>query len=99
MPKKTLTRLDLAKSLHQEIGMSVNDGSYFVNEVLDNIARSLINGGEVKISNFGIFSIRQKKERIGRNPKTNEKAVISPRKVVVFKASQNLKGQVTAQPK
>ena len=99
MPPKTLTRADLAAALHQEIGMSANDCSYFVEEVLANISNALVNGDDVKISTFGTFAIRQKNERIGRNPKTNEEVVIPPRKVVVFKPSQKLKEQVTARSK
>jgi len=99
MPKKTLTRADLAAALHQEIGVSASDCSHFVEEVLGNIEIALANGEDVKISSFGTFAIRQKKERIGRNPKTNEEYIISSRKVVVFKASQKLKEHVTSRSK
>ena len=96
MPRKTLTRADLAAALHQEIGISASDCSHFVEEVLDNMANALASGDDVKISNFGTFSLRQKKERMGRNPKTNEEHTIPARKVVTFKPSQKLKKRVTA---
>ena len=99
MPQKTLTRADLAAALHKEIGMSDSDCSHLVEEVLENMAYALTNGEDVKISSFGTFSIRQKKERIGRNPKTNEESIISSRKVVVFKAPQKFKGHVAARSK
>ena len=99
MPKKTLTRADLTAALQQEIGMSANDCSHFVEEVLGNLETALVNGDDVKISNFGSFSIRQKKERPGRNPNTNEEHPISARKVVTFKASQKLKERVATRSK
>ena len=99
MPQKTLTRADLTAAIHQGIGMSAKEGSYFVDEVLDNMTTALAGGNDVKISNFGTFSIRQKDERIGRNPKTNEEVPISARKVVIFKASLKLKELVAARPK
>jgi len=99
MPKKTLTRADLSAALQQEIGTSANDCSHFVDEVLGNIEKALASGDDIKISNFGTFAIHQKKERIGRNPKTNEESIILSRKVVAFKASQKLKAQVAARSK
>ena len=99
MRQKTVTRADLANSLHEEIGMSSKDCSYFVEEVLGNMATALANGDEVKIPNFGTFAIRQKNERTGRNPKTNEDHVIPARKVLIFKASKKLKERVTARSK
>ena len=99
MPQKTLTRADLTAAIHQEIGMSVKEGNHFVDEVLDNMITALAGGNDVKISNFGTFTIRQKEERIGRNPKTNEEALVSARRVVIFKASLKLNELVSARSK
>ncbi len=99
MSQKTLTRIDLAKSLNREVGLSHNECSELVEDVLDKIAYSLDEDGKVAISNFGTFAVRQKKERMGRNPKTNEEVPISARKVVMFKASQKLKERVATRSK
>lgn len=87
----TVTRADLAESIYEEIGLSRSESSELVESVLDEISNALINGENVKISSFGSFNIKQKSERIGRNPKTGVEVPIKPRKVLVFKASHVLK--------
>ena len=94
MENRTITRADLAEAVYEEVGLSRNESSDLVEAVLDEIADTLVTGENVKISSFGSFSIREKGERIGRNPKTGVEVPISPRKVLVFKASHVLKDKI-----
>jgi integration host factor subunit alpha len=91
---RTITRADLAESVYEQVGLSRNESSDLVEQVLDEISETLISGKGVKISSFASFSIREKGERIGRNPKTGVEVPILPRKVVVFKASHVLKDRI-----
>ena len=91
MLKKNLTRKTLYNKLYTTLGFSKNLSKILVANVFDEIILSLANSKEVKISSFGTFKTIYKKERIGRNPKTKEVAKISARKVVVFRASTQLK--------
>ncbi len=95
MEGRTITRADLAEAVYEEVGLSRNESSDLVESVLDEVSNALISGENVKISSFGSFSIREKGERIGRNPKTGVEVPISPRKVVVFRASHVLKDRVS----
>ncbi len=88
---KTITRTDLVTALNQEVGTSQNECAGYLESLLDEVADCLVKGEAVKISNFVTFSVRDKKGRIGRNPKTGEEAAISPRRVVVFNPSKKLK--------
>lgn len=94
MPDKTLTRADLSEAIYQEIGLSRSESSQLVETVIDEICTTLADGESVKISSFGNFLVRQKKERIGRNPKTGVEVPITARQVVVFHASHVLKDKV-----
>lgn len=94
MVNRTITRADLAEAVYEEVGLSRNESADLVEAVLDELADSIIREGNVKISSFGSFSVRQKGERIGRNPKTGVEVPISPRKVVVFRASHVLKDRI-----
>jgi integration host factor subunit alpha len=85
----------LAETLYQQIGLSRNESSHLVDMVLDRIADALVAGQNVKVSSFGSFIIREKGERIGRNPKTGQEVPITPRRVLVFRPSQSLKKQVS----
>jgi integration host factor subunit alpha len=91
MSNQTMTRADLAESIYQQVGLSRNESASLVEAVLEEISATLIKGDTVKISSFGSFSVRQKGERIGRNPKTGVEVPITPRKVLVFRASHVLK--------
>ncbi len=91
---KTITRADLAEAVYEEVGLSRNESAEFVESVLDIISDTLVSGEHVKISGFGSFYIKEKSERIGRNPKTGVEAVIEPRKVLVFRASHTLKDRI-----
>ena len=90
----TLTRAELAELIYSEVGISKTEASEIVDQFFDEIIDDLIEGNTVKLTSFGTFSVRQKKERMGRNPKTKEDAVIDSRRVVSFKASRELKRRV-----
>ncbi|MBT4887979.1 MAG: integration host factor subunit alpha [Rhodospirillales bacterium] len=94
MAGTTITRSQLSEAVYQEVGLSRNESSDLLESVLSYITESLSKGDAVKISSFGSFSIRQKGERIGRNPKTGEEVPILPRKVLVFRPSQVLKSRI-----
>jgi integration host factor subunit alpha len=94
MTNRTITRADLAEAVYEQVGLSRNESSDLVELVLEEISRNLIDGKNVKISSFGSFSIREKGERIGRNPKTGIEVPILPRKVLVFRASHVLKDRI-----
>ena len=96
MAEKTVTRADLSEAVYQEVGLSRNESADLVESVLSEIADSLTHGETVKISSFGSFSVRQKGQRIGRNPKTGEEVPILPRKVLVFRASNVLKSLINS---
>jgi integration host factor subunit alpha len=87
----TITRIDLVDSVHQQVGLSKADAGRLVNGVLEVITKSLVDGDGLKLSSFGTFNIRNKRERIGRNPKTGIEVPITPRRVVTFRASPNFK--------
>ncbi len=94
MTRKTVTRTEITEALYHEVGLSRDHCRELLDSLLAEISKALVNNEEVKLSGFANFSIRQKKQRMGRNPKTLEEFVIPPRKVVLFRASTNLKGQV-----
>lgn len=94
MSNTTITRVDLAEAVYQKVGLSRSESSALVESTLQAISNALVDGENVKISSFGSFNLRQKSERVGRNPKTGVEATISPRSVVVFKASQVLKNRI-----
>lgn len=94
MADNTVTRAQLGEAVYQEVGLSRNESGELVEAVLQEISDALIRGETVKISSFGSFSVRQKGQRIGRNPKTGEEVPILPRKVLVFRASHVLKSRV-----
>lgn len=94
MENRTITRADLAEAVYEEVGLSRNESADLVEAVLDEISDVLVKGDNVKISSFGSFSVREKGERIGRNPKTGVEVPILPRKVLVFRASHVLKDRI-----
>ena len=91
---KTTTRSTLSEAVFKNVGLSRNESANLVDSVFSAILGSLIKGDDVKISSFGTFIVRQKKERIGRNPKTKVVAKITSRKVVKFKPSLILKEKI-----
>jgi len=94
MGGKTLTRVDLAEAVYRKVGLSRTESADLVETVLDAICDSVVDGHSVKLSSFGSFIVRDKSERIGRNPKTGEEVPIKPRRVMVFKPSNILKEAV-----
>jgi integration host factor subunit alpha len=91
---KTLTRDDLAEAVREEIGFSKAESRQPVDLVLESVVQALERGDDVKLTNFGVFEIRQKGERIGRNPRTGETATIAPRRTISFRASSHMKAKV-----
>lgn len=91
---KTVTRAQLSEAVYQEVGLSRNESADLVESVLSEISDSLIKGETVKVSSFGSFYVRQKGERVGRNPKTGEEVPILPRRVLVFRPSHVLKDRI-----
>ena len=96
MGGKTLTRADLAEAVVQKVGLPRNESQELVELVLSEIAASLARGDTVKLSSFGSFGIRQKGQRVGRNPKTGQEVPITPRKVLVFRPSNIMKDRINA---
>lgn len=94
--EKTVTRAELSEAVYQEVGLSRNESADLVEAVLGEMSDALTRGESVKISSFGSFSVRQKGERVGRNPKTGEEVPILPRKVLVFRPSHVLKNRINA---
>ena len=88
---KTITRADVAETIYEEIGLSRKDSNDILDMILDEIVQELSAGNDVKLSSFGTFALRNKKARAGRNPKTGVEAEITPRTVISFRPSQNLK--------
>jgi len=86
-----LTKKDIVNSVYMQIGFSKKISENLLEDILNTLIENLIKNKTVKITNFGTFSTREKKERIGRNPKTKEKKIISSRKVVLFKPSKQVK--------
>jgi integration host factor subunit alpha len=94
MAGKTLTRMDLSEAVFREVGLSRNESSDLVETVLGTMSEALARGETVKISSFGTFSVRDKAQRIGRNPKTGEEVPILPRRVLSFRPSHLMKARV-----
>ena len=89
-----LTKKDIVNALYMQIGYSKTISENLLEDTFDLIIDNLIKHNKVKISKFGTFVLRKKSRRIGRNPKTNEKKIISARSVVLFKPSKELKKSV-----
>jgi integration host factor subunit alpha len=96
MDAGTLTRADLAESLHRQVGLSRAESANIVERILAHMCESLAKGDNVKISGFGSFVLRDKGERIGRNPKTGVEVPIAPRRVLTFRASQMLRDRIVS---
>lgn len=94
MSTNTVTRADLAEAVYREIGLSRSESADLVESVIDHISDALLRGESVKLAGFGTFSLRDKKERMGRNPKTGEAVPITSRRVLSFKPSQVMRERV-----
>ena len=91
---ETVTRADLCEAVHSEVGLSRQECSSLVERTLELIDEALERGETFKLSGFGVFQLREKRARMGRNPKTGEPAAITPRRVISFRASQIMKTKV-----
>lgn len=91
MTQQTITRQDLSEVIFRKTGIPRKMSNKIIEEIIQEITQALQKKENVKIAKFGTFSIREKGERIGRNPKTKEEFVISARKVVLFKPSPTIK--------
>ncbi len=90
----TLTRADIAEMLNRQIGLSKSESAGVVESLLDHISGALEIGQNVKISGFGTFSLRDKRERVGRNPKTGIEVPIAPRRVLTFRPCQSMRDRI-----
>ncbi|MBR64493.1 MAG: integration host factor subunit alpha [Rhodobacteraceae bacterium] len=99
MERKTLTRQDISEALYRHVGLSKYESAQLLETVLEHISNALIDGKSVKLSSFGTFIPRQKRERIGRNPKTGVSATIDARRVISFKASKLMKERINKSEK
>ena len=89
--RKNLTKKDIINSIYMQIGFPKKVIDEIINDIILLIIDSIKNEKKLKISNFGTFILREKKSRIGRNPKTKEEKVVNERKVVLFKPSKDFK--------
>jgi|TARA_Y100000294_G_scaffold176359_1_gene198574 integration host factor subunit alpha len=90
----TVTKADLANTLFEQLGLNKREAKEFIELFFEKIRESLESGESVKLSGFGGFSVRDKKSRPGRNPKTGEEVPVTPRRVVTYKASQKVKDRI-----
>ena len=91
---ETLTRAAIAEAINRRLGLSRAESLELVESILSHVGNALESGENVKISGFGTFLLRDKSQRIGRNPKTGIEVPITPRRVMTFRASQLLKERV-----
>ena len=96
MAGKTVTREDLSESIYQKVGFSRSESARLVGQVLGELGNTLVRGETVKLSSFGTFTLRNKGERVGRNPRTGVEVPIDQRRVVVFKPSEVLKTHINS---
>src|SRR5215472_13121049 len=94
MSGNTVTRADLSEAIYKKVGLSRSESAKLVELVLRELTDCLERGEMVKLSSFGVFVVRKKGQRMGRNPKTGEEVPISPRRVMVFKPSAILKQRI-----
>ena len=94
MKSQTLTRAELFEDVHNELGLPRQECAAIVERTLDLMVEALERGETVKLSGFGVFQVRDKNARVGRNPKTGVEAPICPRKVLTFKASPVLVARI-----
>ena len=89
-----LTKKDLVNTIYMQLGFSKQISENLIDDFFETLVKNLISEKSLKLSKFGTFTIREKKSRIGRNPKTKEKKIISKRNVVLFKPSKEFKNYV-----
>ena len=89
--RTNLTKKEIINSIYMQIGFSKKINEVLLDDIFEIILKNIIKYKKVKIAKFGTFSLRKKKQRIGRNPKTKETKIISERNVILFKASKDFK--------
>jgi len=94
MNVSTLTRAELADAINRSVGLSRADSARMVESILNHITDALADGEQVKLTGFGTFVLRDKKQRIGRNPKTGIEVPITPRRVLGFRAAQSVRERI-----
>ena len=94
--KRSLIRADIAEAIYRQVGLSRNESSDMVGTIIEQISDTLDAGEQVKITSFGSFHVRNKKERVGRNPKTGQEVPITPRRVLSFRPSHILRKKVNS---
>ena len=94
MSIKTITRAQLSEAVYQEVGLSRSESAHLLESVLSHISETLTKEGTVKISSFGSFSVRQKGQRIGRNPKTGDEVQVSAKRLPVWRTGTELRQRV-----
>ncbi len=94
MTGRTITRADLCEAVYRKVGLSRSESAELVEMLIDEVIETLERGENVKLSGFGSFMLRDKGERIGRNPKTGVEVPIAPRRVMVFKPSPVMKARM-----
>ena len=94
MKRINLTKKEIINSVYMQIGFSKKISEILLEDIFELILKNIIKHKKVKISKFGTFSLRKKKQRIGRNPKTKEKKIIQERNVILFKASKEFKENI-----
>ena len=97
MLKKNFTRKDISNKVYQNLGFSKNISSIIIDDFFETLVSELTKLNKIKISSFGTFEVINKKERLGRNPKTRIEVMISARKVVKFKPSVSIKNRLNKQ--
>ena len=97
MSLDTLTRADLTEAVFRTMGLSRHESAQIVEDILEEICSALARGETVKLSSFGTFAVRQKAQRVGRNPKTGDEVPIAPRRVLVFRPSHVLKAVINGE--
>jgi len=91
---ETITREDISGSIAEKIGIPHNQAKKVLGKILEIMIKALVRDGQLKISSFGTFMVLNKGKRVGRNPKTGQEVIITPRKSVSFKASEKLKHKI-----
>ncbi len=94
MTRINLTKKEIVNSIYMQIGFSKKISENLLEDIFEIILNNIIKYKKVKITNFGTFSLRNKKQRIGRNPKTKERKIIKERNVILFKASKEFKAYI-----
>ncbi len=92
----TLTRSNIAELVQRTLGFSFSESVEMVDSLIEEMCNSIENNGALKISSFGSFAVNSKRARVGRNPKTKKEAVIAPRKVISFYASNVLNDEINS---